>query len=290
MSPSSKNPSSWSAPCEERPVRRLGPERRAGRAACSSTRPAVTAARVAMEPDGGGFWRPVGGLAEPPADRPLDYGYLIDGGDVVLPDPRARRAPHGVHGLSRTFDPDAHRWSDQLWTGRQLPGGIVYELHVGTFTPEGTLLSAIDRLDHLVELGVTLVELMPVNAFNGSHGWGYDGVLWCAVQEEYGGPAAYQAFVDACHQRGLGVIQDVVYNHLGPERQLPAGVRSLHRRRAVEHLGRDPQPGRGELRRGPPLHHRQRADVAAGVPRGRSAAGRRARPRPTPGRPTCWRS
>ncbi len=172
--------------------------------------------RVAMESDGGGFWRPVGGLAEPPADRPLDYGYLIDGSDVVLPDPRARRAPHGVHGLSRTFDPDAHRWSDQLWTGRQLPGGIVYELHVGTFTPEGTLLSAIDRLAHLVDLGVTLVELMPVNAFNGRHGWGYDGVLWCAVQEEYGGPAAYQAFVDACHQRGLGVIQDVVYNHLGP--------------------------------------------------------------------------
>ncbi|HEY5980215.1 MAG TPA: malto-oligosyltrehalose trehalohydrolase [Microlunatus sp.] len=171
---------------------------------------------VAMEPDGGGFWRPVGGLAEPPGDRPLDYGYLVDGGDEVLPDPRARRAPHGVHGLSRTFDPDAHRWSDHLWTGRQLPGGIVYELHVGTFTPEGTLHSAIERLDHLVQLGVTLVELMPVNAFNGRHGWGYDGVLWCAVQEEYGGPAAYQAFVDACHQRGLGVIQDVVYNHLGP--------------------------------------------------------------------------
>ncbi|HEY5785072.1 MAG TPA: alpha-amylase family glycosyl hydrolase, partial [Microlunatus sp.] len=172
--------------------------------------------RLPMETDGDGFWRPVGGEAEPSADHPLDYGYLIDGGEVVLPDPRARRAPHGVHGLSRTFDPDAHRWSDQLWTGRQLPGGIVYELHVGTFTAEGTLLSAIDRLDHLVELGVTLVELMPVNAFNGSHGWGYDGVLWCAVQEEYGGPAAYQTFVDSCHRRGLGVIQDVVYNHLGP--------------------------------------------------------------------------
>ncbi|HEU5486606.1 MAG TPA: malto-oligosyltrehalose trehalohydrolase [Microlunatus sp.] len=163
-----------------------------------------------------GFWRPVDAVAEPPADRPLDYGYVIDGGDTVLPDPRARRAPHGVHGLSRTFDPNAHRWSDQLWTGRQLPGSVIYELHVGTFTPEGTLHAAIGRLEHLVDLGVTLVELMPVNAFNGSHGWGYDGVQWCAVQEEYGGPAAYQAFVDACHQRGLGVIQDVVYNHLGP--------------------------------------------------------------------------
>jgi maltooligosyltrehalose trehalohydrolase len=172
--------------------------------------------RVTMETVGDGFWRPVGGLAEPPADRPLDYGYRIDGSETVLPDPRARQAPYGVHGLSRTFDPDAYQWSDRLWTGRQLPGGIVYELHVGTFTPEGTLRSAIERLDHLVELGVTLVELMPVNAFNGRHGWGYDGVLWGAVQEEYGGPAAYQAFVDACHQRGLGVIQDVVYNHLGP--------------------------------------------------------------------------
>ncbi len=130
------------------------------------------------------------------------------------------RGPGGLHtgctGCRAPSTRHAYSWSDQLWTGRQLPGGIVYELHVGTFTAEGTLLSAIDRLDHLVELGVTLVELMPVNAFNGSHGWGYDGVLWCAVQEEYGGPAAYQAFVDACHQRGLGVIQDVVYNHLGP--------------------------------------------------------------------------
>jgi maltooligosyltrehalose trehalohydrolase len=172
--------------------------------------------RLAMVGDDQGIWRPAEPLAEPPADRPLDYGYLIDGRAEALPDPRARRAPYGVHGLSRTFDPKAHRWSDQLWTGRQLPGGIIYELHVGTFTAEGTLRSAIGRLDHLVELGVTLVELMPVNAFNGSHGWGYDGVLWCAVQEEYGGPAAYLAFVDACHQRGLGVLQDVVYNHLGP--------------------------------------------------------------------------
>jgi len=176
----------------------------------------ATERRLAMEVDGGGFWRPVDPLTEPPADRPLDYGYVLDGGENVLPDPRARRAPHGVHGLSRTFDPDAHQWSDQLWTGRQLPGAIIYELHVGTFTAEGTLRSAIGRLDHLVDLGVTLVELMPVNAFNGSQGWGYDGVLWCAVQEEYGGPAAYQAFVDACHLRGLGVVQDVVYNHLGP--------------------------------------------------------------------------
>ena len=96
-----------------------------------------------------------------------------------------------------------------------LAGGVVYELHIGTFTPEGTLDAAIGRLGHLVRLGVDFVELLPVNAFNGTHNWGYDGVLWYAVQEEYGGPAAYQRFVDACHQQGLGVIQDVVYNHLG---------------------------------------------------------------------------
>ena len=93
---------------------------------------------------------------------------------------------------------------------------MIYELHIGTFTPEGTLRSAIERLDHLVELGIDFVEVMPVNAFNGDHNWGYDGVDWYAVQESYGGPAAYQEFVDACHRHGLAVIQDVVYNHLGP--------------------------------------------------------------------------
>ena len=93
---------------------------------------------------------------------------------------------------------------------------MLYELHLGTFTPEGTLDAAIERLDHLVALGVDLVELLPVNAFNGTHNWGYDGVLWSAVHEPYGGPAAYQRFVDAAHAAGLGVVQDVVYNHLGP--------------------------------------------------------------------------
>ena len=102
------------------------------------------------------------------------------------------------------------------WAGRELSGGIIYELHVGTFTPEGTLDSAIEKLDYLVDLGIDFVELLPVNAFNGEHNWGYDGVLWFAVQHSYGGPAAYCRFVNACHSRGLAVIQDVVYNHLGP--------------------------------------------------------------------------
>jgi maltooligosyltrehalose trehalohydrolase len=164
-----------------------------------------------MRRDDDGWWR-----AEVEAAPEADYGYLLGDDDTPRPDPRSRRQPDGVHGLSRRFDPAAHAWGDGAWTGRPLAGGAVYEMHVGTFTPEGTLDSAIDRLGHLVDLGVAFVELLPVNGFDGTHNWGYDGVLWYTVQESYGGPAAYQRFVDACHQRGLGVIQDVVYNHLGP--------------------------------------------------------------------------
>ena len=144
------------------------------------------------------------------------YGFLLDDDETPLPDPRSRRQPDGVHGLSRDFDPADFAWTDVAWTGRQLAGGMIYELHLGTFTPEGTLDSAIDRLDHLVSIGVDFVELLPVNGFNGTHNWGYDGVAWFTVSETYGGPEAYQRFVDACHARGLAVIQDVVHNHLGP--------------------------------------------------------------------------
>ncbi|MGY1856796.1 malto-oligosyltrehalose trehalohydrolase [Modestobacter sp. SYSU DS0290] len=164
-----------------------------------------------MQRDDEGWWR-----ATVPAEPESDYGFLLDDTETPRPDPRSRRQPDGVHGLSRRFDPATYSWGDAAWTGRPLAGGVVYEMHVGTFTPEGTLDAAIDRLGHLVDLGVDFVEALPVNAFNGTHNWGYDGVAWYAVQETYGGPAAYQRFVDACHQRGLGVIQDVVYNHLGP--------------------------------------------------------------------------
>ncbi|MDK1359709.1 malto-oligosyltrehalose trehalohydrolase [Arthrobacter sp. zg-Y1219] len=146
----------------------------------------------------------------------IDYGYLINDAETPVPDPRSRRQPEGVHALSRTFDPDLYQWHDAGWVSPGLDGSAIYEMHVGTFTPEGTLDAAIGRLDYLVDLGVRFVELLPVNAFNGTHNWGYDGVLWYAVQETYGGPEAYQRFVDAAHQAGLGVIQDVVYNHLGP--------------------------------------------------------------------------
>ncbi|MCU1526713.1 MAG: malto-oligosyltrehalose trehalohydrolase, partial [Frondihabitans sp.] len=117
---------------------------------------------------------------------------------------------------SAVFDPGAFTWTDAGWRGRPLAGAVIYELHIGTFTPRGTLDSAIEKLDHLVTLGVDLVEVLPVNAVNGTHNWGYDGVGWFAVTDNYGGPEAYQRFVDACHARGLGVVQDVVYNHLGP--------------------------------------------------------------------------
>jgi malto-oligosyltrehalose synthase/malto-oligosyltrehalose trehalohydrolase len=167
---------------------------------------------VAMRRGPGDWWVPDGDV---PAGE-ADYGYLLGDSDTVLPDPRARRQPHGVHGRSRTDDPAAFAWTDETWTGRQLAGSVLYEMHVGTFTPEGTLDAAIGRLDHLRSIGVDLVEVMPVNAFNGPHGWGYDGVLWTAVHEEYGGPEAYRRFVDACHAAGLGVVQDVVHNHFGP--------------------------------------------------------------------------
>lgn len=171
----------------------------------------VAGERHKMVATGAGWW-----AAEVAEVAGVDYGFLIDSDPFPVPDPRSRWQPDGVHELSRVFDESAFAWTDAGWTGRQLAGGSVYELHLGTFTPEGTLDSAIGKLDHLITLGVEFVELLPVNGFNGTHNWGYDGVLWYAVHEGYGGPVAYQRFVDACHARGLAVIQDVVYNHLGP--------------------------------------------------------------------------
>lgn len=177
----------------------------------------------------GGWWT-VENADAAPGSR---YGYRLDGASDVRPDPRSRRQPDGVHQLSAVFDPAGYAWADQAWTGRPLPGAVIYELHVGTFTPAGTLDAAVEKLDHLVDLGVTAVELLPVNGFNGVHNWGYDGVLWYTVHEPYGGPAAYLRFVDACHQRGLAVIQDVVYNHLGPSgNYLPEFGPYLHEGRA----------------------------------------------------------
>ena len=167
--------------------------------------------RIPLERGEDGWFR--GGPALAHGDR---YGFSLDGGDP-LPDPRSRWQPDGVHGLSAVDDPTRHQWADDGWAGLDLPGGVIYELHVGTFTPGGTLDAAIERLDHLVDLGVAAVELMPLAEAMGERGWGYDGVDLWAVHHAYGGPAALRRFVDAAHQRGLGVLLDVVYNHLGPE-------------------------------------------------------------------------
>lgn len=194
-----------------------------------------------------GWWR-ADVAAAGPGSR---YGFVLDDAPTVLPDPRSPRQPEGVHLPSQLHDVDRTRWTDAAWTGRQLAGSVVYELHVGTFTPDGTFDAAISRLDHLLELGVGFVQLMPVAAFNGVHNWGYDGVLWYAVHEAYGGPDGLQRFVDACHRRGLAVALDVVYNHLGPSGNyldrfgpyLAAGANSWGS--AVNLCG----PGSGEVRR-----------------------------------------
>jgi maltooligosyltrehalose trehalohydrolase len=176
----------------------------------------------AMTRSDDGWWRAV--VDARPDAR---YGFVLDPGaseatgnddddQTVIPDPRSPRQPDGVHERSQLWDASTATWTDAGWRGRSIEGAVLYELHIGTFTAAGTFDAAIDRLDYLADLGVDFVELMPVNAFSGTHGWGYDGVLWYAVHEPYGGPDGLVRFVDACHDRGLGVLIDAVFNHLGP--------------------------------------------------------------------------
>lgn len=159
----------------------------------------------------GGWWR-----ADVPAGPDARYGFVLDDDPAVLPDPRSPRQPDGVHARSQRWQPAPDAWTDGAWRGRSVEGAVIYELHTGTFTSEGTFDAAIGKLDYLVDLGIDFVELMPVNAFSGLHGWGYDGVLWYAVHEPYGGPDGLVRLVNACHARGLGVLIDAVFNHLGP--------------------------------------------------------------------------
>jgi len=158
-----------------------------------------------------GWWR-----ATVDAAPNARYGFVLDDDETVLPDPRSARQPDGVHARSQLWRPTESAWTDAGWAGRSIEGAVIYELHVGTFTPDGTFDSAIEKLDYLVDLGIDFVELMPVNSFSGTHGWGYDGVLWYSVHETYGGPDGLIRLVDACHARGLGVLIDAVFNHLGP--------------------------------------------------------------------------
>jgi maltooligosyltrehalose trehalohydrolase len=146
-----------------------------------------------------------------------DRYFLIAGNNKPVPDPVSRLLPEGVHGPTEIVDPSVFAWTDSNWRGLPLNDYIIYELHVGTFTPEGTFAAAMGRLPYLKKLGITVIELMPVAAFPGKHNWGYDGVSPYAVQASYGGPEGLHRFVDAAHKLGLGVMLDVVYNHLGNE-------------------------------------------------------------------------
>ncbi|PZT77370.1 MULTISPECIES: malto-oligosyltrehalose trehalohydrolase [unclassified Streptomyces] len=161
------------------------------------------------DPDRPGWWTAEAEAAD--GDR---YGFALDGGPV-RPDPRSRRQPDGPDGESAVVDHEAYVWRSD-WAGRALPGAVLYELHIGTFTGEGTFDAAAARLGHLAELGVTHVSLMPVCPFPGVHGWGYEGVSLWAVHEPYGGPEGLKRFVDTAHGLGLAVVLDVVHNHLGP--------------------------------------------------------------------------
>jgi maltooligosyltrehalose trehalohydrolase len=165
-----------------------------------------------MERDERGYWQ--ANIRD--AGSGTRYLFRLDG-ETERPDPASHFQPENVHGPSAVVDHYAFRWEDNSWRGVPLPSMIIYELHVGTFTPEGTFDAAIQRLEHLRDLGITAVELMPVAQFSGERNWGYDGVYPFAVQNSYGGPEGLKRFVNTCHGMELAVILDVVYNHLGPE-------------------------------------------------------------------------
>ncbi len=168
--------------------------------------------RLPMTPAARGWFELGDGRIEPGDD----YSVVLDDGET-RPDPRSPWQPEGVHGPSRAVDHASFPWTDQGWRGRSLSDAVVYELHTGTFSAPGTLDGAIEHIRHLMELGIGAVELLPVAAFSGSRGWGYDGVDLYAVHDSYGGPDALKRFVDACHAVGIAVVMDVVYNHLGPD-------------------------------------------------------------------------
>jgi maltooligosyltrehalose trehalohydrolase len=165
--------------------------------------------RLPMQRRDDGVWSTVADVAAGDS-----YAFVVDGDE--LPDPRSASQPDGVHARSRVVQHASFVWHDDGFHAPPLAGAILYELHLGTFSAAGTCDGAIEHLDHLVELGVTHVELLPVAAFDGTHGWGYDGVGLFAAFAPYGGPDGLKRLVDACHGRGLGVVLDVVYNHLGP--------------------------------------------------------------------------
>ena len=164
-----------------------------------------------------GWWHANPAEVTPAAGQRYSYS-LFNGTEwsKPLPDPRSRAQPEGIHGPSEVVAAD-FGWTDSAWRGHELRGQVIYELHVGTFTPAGTFAGVIGKLDYLVSLGVTAIELMPVQPFGGTRNWGYDGVDWFAVHDSYGGPRGLKELVDAAHNAGLAVFMDVVYNHFGPD-------------------------------------------------------------------------
>ncbi|HEY3698125.1 MAG TPA: alpha-amylase family glycosyl hydrolase, partial [Spongiibacteraceae bacterium] len=168
--------------------------------------------RIAMQPEDEGFFRAT--VADIAAGTL--YRYQLDGSDL-FPDPCSRYQPLGPHGPSQLIDRDAWRWHDADWHGIDIEGQIIYEMHIGTFTAAGTFDAAQAHFAHLLELGVTVLEIMPIAEFPGRFNWGYDGVNFYAPYHGYGDYDALKRFVDAAHQYGLAVILDVVYNHLGPD-------------------------------------------------------------------------
>jgi maltooligosyltrehalose trehalohydrolase len=167
---------------------------------------------VPLQAEGSGYFS---GIA-PNARAGSRYRYKLDGGETC-PDPASRFQPEGPHGSSEVIDPSAFPWTDRSWRGVALPHQVIYEMHIGTFTQPGTWCSALQELPRLAETGVSVLEVMPVAEFPGRFGWGYDGVQWFAPSHLYGAPDDFRRFVDRAHSLGLGVILDVVYNHLGPD-------------------------------------------------------------------------
>ncbi len=165
-----------------------------------------------LKPEPDGYWSGV----VMTASEGMTYQYRLDG-SLLCPDPCSRFQPDGPHGPSQIVDPSTYEWHDESWKGIHMHGQVIYELHIGTFTPDGTFDAAITQLDELKDLGVTVIEVMPIAEFPGRWNWGYDGVALYAPAHVYGDPHALKRFVDEAHHRGLAVILDVVYNHLGPD-------------------------------------------------------------------------
>jgi maltooligosyltrehalose trehalohydrolase len=167
---------------------------------------------IALEKKDYGYWQ----LTTNKLHSGDKYKFLLDG-KTERPDPVSLAQPDGVHGASQAVDLNSFRWTDEVWKNLPLDDYIFYELHTGTFTSEGTFAAIEQKLDHLIELGITAIEIMPVAQFPGERNWGYDGVLPYAVQNSYGGAEGLMHLVNACHHKGLAVVLDVVYNHMGPE-------------------------------------------------------------------------